>query len=320
MSRNNFNHDTTTDEVLEGIDLTGQRALVTGGSSGLGTETARALASKGAEVIIAARNMEKAEEVRAQIAQTTGNDNIHIETLELASLSAIRDFAARFLAKYDRLNLLINNAGVMACPESKTADGFEMQFGSNHLGHFYMTCLIMPALLNAAPARIVSLSSLGHRVSPVVFDDINFENRPYDRWVSYGQAKTANSLFAIGLEKRLAGRGIHAYAVHPGVIRTQLARHLSEEDLAALQSRIESGDTQQMKSVEAGAATTIYAATAPELEGKGGLYLEDCGIAEQIPDDDPTLPYGVRSFALDPAAAEKLWEVSEQMVGETFAF
>ncbi len=327
MDRSAFNHETTADQVLEGLDLTGKRALVTGGASGLGAETVRALALKGAEVIIAARDMDKAEEVKAGVIGATGNDKIHIEALELASLAKIRAFAETFLSRYDSLNLLINNAGVMACPFAKTADGFEMQFGSNHLGHFYMTCLIMEALVRGAPARIVSLSSLGHRFSPVVFDDINFASRDYNKWSAYGQSKTANALFAVGLEKRLAGKNIHAYAVHPGTIPTPLARHLTEEDIAQLRSRYE-GSGMSFKTVEAGAATSVYAATAPELEGRGGVYLEDCHIAETIAkggaeggaEGGAAAADGVHGYAVDPAQADRLWAVSEEMVGQTFRF
>ncbi len=317
INRDAFNVATTTDEVLEGIDLTGTCALVTGGASGLGAETVRALASKGAEVVIAARNHEKAEEVRARVQEETGNDKIHIEELELASLAKVRDFAERCLSRYDRLHLLINNAGVMACPQGKTEDGFELQFGSNHLGHFLMTCLIMPKIIKAAPSRIVSLSSLGHRFSPVVFDDIHFERRPYDKWLSYGQSKTANALFAVALEKRLQDKSVHAYAVHPGIIITRLGRHLTQEDITQMQSRYQDRDM-PIKSVEAGAATSVYAATAPELEGQGGVYLEDCHIA--VEEESADAESGVRPYAADSEQAERLWTVSEEMIGQKFSF
>ncbi len=320
-ARTEFGHDTTTDEVLEGIDLSGRLALVTGASGGLGEETARALASKGASVVITARDLPKADAAAKAIRESTGNDAVEVEELELGSAESIRAFAERFLAKHDTLNLLINNAGVMACPYVKTSDGFEMQFGTNHLGHFLMTCLISPALLKGAPARVVSLSSRGHQMSPVVFDDISFENREYDKWDSYGQAKTANVLFAVELERRLGARGVHANAVHPGVIMTDLARHMDREDMEHLQKRaVERGQTGglQMKTIPAGAATSVYTATAPELEGRGGLYLEDCHIAEI--DDNESAAEGVRSYALDAENARRLWTVSEQMVGQTFDF
>lgn len=310
-AQDSFGRDTTTDEVLAGIDLTGKLALVTGGSSGLGAETARGLASKGARVVITARNIPKAEKVVAEINSSTGA-NVEIEELELGSLASIRAFAERFLGKYDVLHILVNNAGVMACPQGKTEDGFELQFGTNHLGHFLMTGMIVPALLRGAPARIVSLSSRAHHFSPVVFDDIHFENRHYEKWQAYGQAKTANALFAVALEKRLADRDVHAYAAHPGAIMTDLARHLTKNDREMIRKRQEEG-TMYIKTIESGAATSIYAATAPDLEGRGGVYLSDCQVCEM--DDDEANLECVRSYALDPEAAERLWTVSEEMVG-----
>ncbi len=311
--RTKFGHDTTTDEVLDGIDLGGKLALITGGSGGLGAETARALASKGAKVVVTARDLAKGEGVAAQIRAASGDDSVEIEELELGSMASIRAFAERFLARHDKLDLLINNAGVMACPQDTTEDGFELQFGTNHLGHFLLTGLLAPALLRAAPARVVSLSSRGHQMSPVVFDDIAFENRPYEKWSAYGQSKTANILFAVELDRRMRERGVRANALHPGVIMTDLSRHMVAEDFEFLSKRSPSGEL-RFKSVEAGAATSVYAATAPELEGRGALYLEDCGIAEV--DDSEGAQSGVRSYALDPAAAERLWAVSEEMIDE----
>jgi NAD(P)-dependent dehydrogenase (short-subunit alcohol dehydrogenase family) len=313
--RSAFGSETTTDEVLAGIDLAGKSALVTGASGGLGAETARALASKGARVVMTARNLAKGEDVAHGIRESTGNPEIEVEELELGSLASIRAFAERFNARHDALQILVNNAGVMACPFAKTADGFEMQFGTNHLGHFLMTGLIAPALLRGAPARVVSVSSRGHQMSPVVFEDIHFERRPYDKWSSYGQSKTANILFAVELERRLGGRGVHANALHPGVIGTDLSRHMEAEDFELISKRAPSGKL-QLKSVEAGAATSVFAATAPELEGRGGLYLEDCGIAAVDDSEDATR--GVRSYAVDPEAARRLWAVSEEMIGASF--
>jgi NAD(P)-dependent dehydrogenase (short-subunit alcohol dehydrogenase family) len=311
-----FNHASTASEVVADVDLAGKVALVTGASSGLGAETARAFAERGARVVLTARDVPKGESVAEGIRKSTGNDRVEVEELELGSLAGIRAFAARFLARHPRLDILVNNAGVMACPFAQTADGFEMQFGTNHLGHFLMTCLIAPALVKGAPSRVVSLSSRGHRNSPVVFDDIHFERRLYDKWLSYGQSKTANVLFAVELDRRLGRAGVHANAVHPGVILTELARHMVAEDFEMIRSR-QPGGQMKLKSVEAGAATTVYAATAPELEGKGGLYLEDCAVAEI--DDRDDAAGGVRSYAVDPAAATRLWQVSEEMVGERFA-
>jgi NAD(P)-dependent dehydrogenase (short-subunit alcohol dehydrogenase family) len=304
-----FGPETTTNEVLEGLDLHGKTALVTGGSSGLGQETARALAEKGVHVILTARDVAKGEGVAAGIRETTGNPHVEVEELELGSLASIRAFARRILARHDTIHLLINNAGVMACPFAKTADGFELQFGSNHLGHFLMTCLLAPALRKGAPSRIVSVSSRGHHISPVVFDDLHFERRPYDKWQAYGQAKTANVLFAVGLERRLAGAGVHANALHPGAIMTELGRHLQAEDFEFLRAR---NSGMQFKTVE-----SVFAATAPELEGRGGLYLEDCHVATV--NDAPNALNGVKSYALDADNAERLWSVSEKLVGERFA-
>ena len=315
IDRNTFAHDTTTDEVLAGIDLTGNVALVTGGSSGLGVETARAFASKGAEVIITARNMAKAEGVVAEIQASTGNTQVSAMELELGSFSSIRAFADRFLAEHDTLHILVNNAGVMACPFDTTEDGFEMQFGTNHLGHFLLTGLLTPALIQGAPSRIVILSSAAHQSSSVVFEDIHYEQRPYHKWESYGQSKSANVLHAVELERRLGAEGVHAYAVHPGVIQTELSRHMMKEDWEMLRSRAASGAF-TLKTVAAGAATSVYAATAPELEGRGGFYLHDCQIADV--NDDETVSGGVRSYAIDPDAAKRLWGISEEMVGQVF--
>jgi NAD(P)-dependent dehydrogenase (short-subunit alcohol dehydrogenase family) len=310
-----FGPHTTTNDVLDGIDLGGTVALVTGGSSGLGQETARALAAKGAQIILTARDVPKGEAVAEEIRRATGNPRIEVEELELGSLESIRAFSRRFLAQHDRLHVLVNNAGVMACPFAKTADGFEMQFGTNHLGHFLMTCLLVPALRAGAPSRIVSVSSRGHHLAPVSFDDLHFERRPYDKWQSYGQAKTANVLFAVALERRLGAHGVHANALHPGAIMTELGRHLQPEDIRWMMAR---NRGMQFKSVEAGAATSVFAATAPELEGRGGLYLEDCHVARI--NEAPDALDGVKPYALDPEHAEHLWGVSEELVAQRFAF
>jgi NAD(P)-dependent dehydrogenase (short-subunit alcohol dehydrogenase family) len=306
-----FGADTTAAEVAEGIDLGGKVALVTGGTSGLGEETARVLAQRGAQVILTARDLAKGEGVAAAIRSSTGNQRVEVEELELGSLESIRAFAPRFLGRHPELHILVNNAGVMACPFARTADGFEMQIGTNHLGHFLMTNLLLPALRRGAPSRIVSVSSRGHHLSPVVFEDLHFERRPYDKWLSYGQSKTANVLFAVGLERRLAGDGIHAYALHPGAIMTELGRHLVPEDIEFLRQRAPKGSTLQFKTVPAGAATQVFAATAPELEGRGGLYLEDCQVAGV--DDSADALQGVKSYALDPDNADRLWSVSETL-------
>ena len=308
-----FGPTTTTDEVLDGIDLGGKVAVVTGGSSGLGQETARALAAHGAEVTLTARDVPKGEAVAAGIRASTGNQRVGVESLELGSLAAVRAAAERLLATLPRIDLLIDNAGVMACPVAKTADGFELQFGSNHLGHFVFTCMLVPALRRSPASRVVCLSSRGHHIAPVDFDDLSFERRPYDKWQSYGQAKTANVLFAVELDRRLGSRGTRAFAVHPGAIVTELGRHLQPEDIQYLQTRSRG---MQFKTVEQGAATSCFAATAPELDGRGGVYLEDCHVAEV--NDAPDALEGVKSYALDRKNAARLWEVSERLVGQRF--
>jgi len=309
-----FGAETTASEAAEGINVEGKVALVTGGSSGLGQETARVLAEHGAHVILTARNVPKGEAVAEGIRASTGNKRVEVEELELGSLQDIRAFADRFLARHPTLHILVNNAGVMACPQSRTKDGLELQFGSNHVGHFLMTCLLAPALRRGAPSRVVSVSSRGHHMSPVVFEDIQFEHRPYDKWRAYGQSKTANVLFAVGLERRLGTRGVHANALHPGGIMTELGRHMQPEDFEFIRTR---SAGMKFKSVEAGAATSVFTATAPELEGRGGLYLEDCHVSAV--NAAPDALDGVKPYAVDPEGAERLWEVSEKLVGERFA-
>ncbi len=308
-----FGWQTTTEDVLDGIDLSAKTALVTGATSGIGSETARALAAHKVSVIITARSTEKAVGVVEMIREKTGK-NVIVEELELGSMASIRAFADRILARGARIDYLINNAGLAGLPFlEKTVDGFEMHFGVNHLGHFLMTNLIAPALANGG--RVVSLSSAGHRRSPVVFDDINFENRPYTKSEAYGQSKSANILFAVGINARLASRGIEAFAVHPGGIRTELNRHMTEADLA----RFDSMDI-KWKSMEQGAATSVFAATAPELAGKGGAYLGDCNVWPINDDDKDILNDGVKSWAIDEQEAERLWAISEEMVGQVFAY
>jgi NAD(P)-dependent dehydrogenase (short-subunit alcohol dehydrogenase family) len=235
--------------------------------------------------------------------------------LELSVPASVRAFAEAYLKRHEALHLLVNNAGVMACPLARTAEGWEMQFATNHLGHFLLSGLLLPALRAGAPSRVVNVSSRGHRFSPVVFEDIHFEERPYDKWASYGQAKTANVLFAVEWERRFGREGIHAYALHPGAIMTELGRHLSAEDVQELQSRAPSGRL-EWKTVPAGAATSVYAATAPELEGRGGLYLEDAQVSG--PRTEEGAETGYEAWAMDAQAARRLWEVSEQTLGVTF--
>jgi NAD(P)-dependent dehydrogenase (short-subunit alcohol dehydrogenase family) len=322
-SRKNFGATTTADEVLEGIDLSGKLVVITGGASGLGQETARAMAAKGAHIVIPVRDMAKGEAAVVAIKASVPDADIELMECDLGKMASIHAFAKAFLVQHDRIDLLINNAGVMACPHMTTSDGLEMQFGTNHIGHFLLTNLLLPAIIkaakNAGKPRIVNLSSRGHHFDTVHFDDPHFETRDYDKWLSYGQAKTANIMFSVGLEKRLAGKGVHSLAVHPGGIQTNLGRHLTEEDIATLLKRMEDNSEGNFafKTVEAGAATSCYAATAPELEGLGGVYLEDCHVAA-VDDEDPS--GSVRSYAVDPGNAEKLWALSEATVGQTFSY
>jgi NAD(P)-dependent dehydrogenase (short-subunit alcohol dehydrogenase family) len=308
-----FDARSTAREVIAGHDLSGRDAVVTGGASGIGVETVRALASEGARVVIATRDRSKGEEVAERLRRETGNDAIEFRPLDLASLASVGAFATQFLALRRPLYVLINNAGIMATPLAYTADGFESQFGTNHLGHFALTVGLLPALKAAGGTRVVSLTSLGHRRSDVDFDDLDFRRRPYDPWLAYGQSKTANVLFAVGLTQRLAGDGIVANAVHPGGIMTGLQKHVPREEQIRLGWIDESGVPHpRMKNAEQGAATSIWAAVAPELEGVGGHYLEDCAIAKAWSADKPMS--GVKPYALDPERAQRLWSVSEGLI------
>jgi NAD(P)-dependent dehydrogenase (short-subunit alcohol dehydrogenase family) len=315
---------TTTSDVIAGVDLRGKRVLVTGASGGLGLETARTLATAGADVVIAARDAAKTEAALRTLREQVPGARCGATELDLASLASVRACARRLLDAWDRLDLLINNAGVMATPLGRTADGFELQLGTNHLGHFVLTGLLAPLLLAATPARIVNLTSGGHMISDVHWHDPNFTSHDYEKWTAYGQSKTANILFTVELERRLGDRGVHAWAVHPGMIPTDLGRHLTSEDLAALQAMAKRGRAERQegdagggrasgsglpayKTIPQGAATTVWAATAPELEGRGGGYLEDCTISSKH-----------AAWALDPDAARRLWTMSEELVGERF--
>lgn len=312
-----FGAQSTADEVLEGKDLSGKTVLVTGGNSGLGQETARAMAARGAHVVIAGRDQAKLDEAKATIESDVAGANVETIIGDLGSLESVRACGKEANQRFEKIDILINNAGVMACPQAQTSDGFEMQFGTNHLGHFALTKQLMPLVEKGDDKRIVNLSSRGHHFAPVDLEDPNFENREYEKWASYGQAKTANILFSVGLEKRFAAKGVHSYAVHPGGIQTNLGRHLTEEDIAALLARVTEGDRSfSWKTIPQGAATTCWAATAQELEGQGGVYCEDCHVAEL---DDESAEGGVRSYALDPQAADQLWSISEQMTGEVFS-
>ena len=319
MPPSEFGFESTTDQVLEGIDLNDKTALVTGASTGLGKETCRALASKGARVILSARNVEKLKAAAGEISESTGNNQLSILECDLGNFASIRAAASQALEMAPKLDILINNAGVMACPLARTAEGHEMQFGTNHLGHFLLTGLIVPALEASGNARIVNLSSGGHKFSAIALDDWNFETGEYDKWQAYGRSKTANSLFSVALDKRLAGKAVRAFAVHPGAIMTELARHLTEADVKAIREEGPRGSgPMTFKTIPQGAATSCWAATSADLAGKGGIYLENCGIAE--PAETPISHNGYVPHAIDPEAAEALWTLSEQIVDERFSF
>jgi len=319
-----YNRETTTDELLDGHDLSGRRILITGASAGLGQETARALAAHGANVVLTVRDLDKGERAAAPVRESAApGATVELRQMDLASLASVRACADALLAEGKPLNVLIANAGVMACPQGRTADGFETQFGTNHLGHFVFVSKLIPLLVAGAPSRIIMLSSSGHRFSDVNLEDPNFERSPYDAWEAYGRSKTANALFAVALDARLRDRGVRACAVHPGGIRTELGRHLTPETMQALMERTKgystsgSGErTFQFKTVPQGAATSVWAAVVANADDIGGRFCEDCAIAE--PSDDPVAAAGVRAYALDLAHAGDLWAASEKLVGESF--
>jgi NAD(P)-dependent dehydrogenase (short-subunit alcohol dehydrogenase family) len=300
-----FGAESTAAEVIDGIDLTGKRAIVTGGASGIGIETARALAGAGADVTLAVRNLEAGAATAADITATTGSKNVHVGALDLSDQTSVAAFVADWSGP---LHILVNNAGVMASPLMRTPEGWEMQFATNHFGHFALATGLHDALATAGGARIVSVSSSAHLRSPVVFEDIHFNQREYERWSAYGQSKTANVLFAVEGSKRWAADGIAVNALMPGSIRTNLQRHVSEEELTRL--RAASGRaTVPWKTMEQGAATSVLVATSPLLDGVSGRYFEDCNEASL---NEPGTSRGVAAYALDPEAAARLWQVSEE--------
>jgi NAD(P)-dependent dehydrogenase (short-subunit alcohol dehydrogenase family) len=313
----NFGHGTEAGEVVKGVNLAGRTAIVTGGASGLGVETARALLQAGATVTLPVRSLDRGKEIANGLSDDTGNPNIAIAQMDLIDYASVRSFAEEFLANHDRLDILINNAGIMACPLARSPEGYESQFATNHLGHMLLTCKLAPALVKAAPARVVCLSSIGHRLSPIRFDDINFESTDYDKWVAYGQAKTANALFAVELNRRLSGKGVSAFSVHPGGIMTNLQRDMSDAEIKGMGWVDDDGNVREgFKTPAGGAATAVWAATSASLNDRGGEYCEDCHIAEPARDDVPFA--GVQAHAQDAEAAKKLWAESEKMLGETF--
>ena len=307
-----FDATSTAAQVVEGVDLHGKRAVVTGGSSGIGVETARALAGAGADVTLAVRNPEAGQKVADTIAADTGS-SVTVGRLDLTDLESISDFVAAWSGP---LHVLINNAGVMAPPDLQlTPAGWEIQFATNHLGHFALAYGLHDALAAGGNSRIVSLTSNGHLMSPVLFDDINFAHHPYDEWVAYGQSKTADALFAICGSAHWSSDGITVNAVHPGAVaETALSRYMDAEVLRQLRA----GGTYSYKTPAQGAATSVLVATSPLLEGIGGRYFEDCSEAEPVDGDQAELRArrsGVAAYARDPELAERLWDVSVTAVG-----
>ena len=318
--KNPFGATSTTDEVLRGIDLSGKRVLVTGVSAGLGIESARALAAHGAEVIGAARNLSKAQGATEQVrAQAARGGSLHLVQLDLASLDSVRRCADGLLAAGKSFDVIIANAGVMACPKSTTVDGFETQFGTNHLGHFVLVNRIASLLWPGS--RLVNLSSAGHRYADVDLEDPNFEHSPYTEFTAYGRSKTANVLFAVEFDRRHKARGVRATAVHPGAIQTELGRYMTPEVRERLITEINANQPKgaapfTWKSIPQGAATSLWAAWVADAEAIGGRYCEDCHVAEVA--SIPGVWGGVRPYALDPQRAQALWRKSEELVGERF--
>jgi NAD(P)-dependent dehydrogenase (short-subunit alcohol dehydrogenase family) len=303
-----YGRHTTAKQVLAGCDLSGRVAIVTGGYSGVGLETTRALAEAGATVIVPARSAEKA---RASVA---GIPRVELEELDLIEPDSVDTFARRFLDSGRPLNFLVNNAGIMAAPLTRDSRGFESQFATNHLGHFQLTARLWPALKKARGARVVSLSSTGIRFGGVDFDDPNFERREYDKWKAYGQSKTANALFAVALDRHGYVERVRAFSVHPGRIQTPLVRYMSERELDAMAGG-------EFKSTEEGAATSVWCATSSQLDGKGGVFCMDADIAPVVSPEKPEASgqlSGVLPRAIDPELAERLWQLSEDMTGVKF--
>ena len=319
-----FGRDTTTNEVLEGTDLSGRRFVITGAASGLGRESARALAAHGASITLVARSADRADGAVAEVGAMVPGADLEPGVADLGDLAGIRAFADRYLAEHDSFDVLMNNAGVMAAPLGRTADGFETQFGTNHLGHFLLTALLYPALRSGEGPRVVTLTSAGHSRADVDLDDPNFDRTDYAPWVAYGQAKTANALFARELARRAGPSGLLSFSVHPGGIVTDLGRHLTDElindmvDFSRRRSAASEGGQPSdihFKTVEAGAATQVWAATAAELTDHNGAYLANCGPG--VLGADPGVN-GFMPYLLDDEHAAVLWALSERLVGQDF--
>ena len=314
-TQSGFDRDSTVEDVLGDADLTGKVAIVTGGYSGIGLEAVRGLAARGASVIVPVRTPAKAEESLSAL-----SGDIQGAPMDLADLATVRTFAGAMVDALPRLDILINNAGIMACPEARVGPGWESQFGINHMGHFALTQALRPLLEKTDNARVVALSSTAHKISDIIWDDIQFETHEYEKWRAYGQAKTANALFANALSRRLKPSGGHAFSVHPGGIFTPLQRHLPKEEMIALGWLGEDGEPSELakqgfKTPEQGAATSVWAATSATLNGKPGVYCENCDIAAPTEMDSPMARFGgVDAHACDDDSAERLWELSERLL------
>lgn len=309
-----FNARSEASEVMAGVDLSGKVAVVTGGYSGIGLETTRALTDAGARVYVPVRSLAAARDSLAEL------NSVIVETMDLADLASVRAFAETVLEHESRLDLLINNAGIMTCPETRVGNNWESQFAVNHLGHFVLTTTLLPILLAAGSSRVICLSSSAHNLSDIRWDDIHFNNDNYEKWIAYGQSKTANALFALGLDMKYQDQGLRAFSVHPGIIRTPLQRHLPHQELRAMGWEDEKGQvSEQMmavyKSPTQGCATTLWAATTEQLSDSGGLYCEDCDVAD-LESSKPSPFGGVSAHAVSEAGADRLWRLTEAMLAE----
>jgi NAD(P)-dependent dehydrogenase (short-subunit alcohol dehydrogenase family) len=304
-----FGAKTTAAEVMQGVDLTGKLAVVTGGYSGIGIETTRALAAAGATVVVPARRPDAAREALA------GIDRVEVAGIDLGDLDSVAAFADFLLASGRSIGILIDSAAIMASPLMRVGPGWEAQFATNHLGHFALANRLWPALAADGGARVVAVSSAGHRRSPIRWDDPFFETTEYEKWAAYGQAKTANALFAVELDRLGADAGVRAFSLHPGGILTPLQRHLTHEEMVGYGWIAEDGTPRhEFKTPEQGAATSLWCATSPRLDGMGGLYCEDCDVAELVPADATDMG-GVRPYAIDPDESARLWALSAELTG-----
>lgn len=309
-----FSAKSTAEEVMLGIDLSGKTAIVTGGYSGIGIDTVVALAAAGARIIVPARNKEKAAEALKDVAGA-----IEIADMDLGDQNSVVRFAQSLRERVTTIDILINNAGIMACPETRIGRNWEGQFATNHFGHFALTRALLPLLRGAKGARVVSLTSSGHKRTDIRWEDPHFQATPYEKWTAYGQSKTANALFAVGLDAREKANGLRAFAVHPGGIMTPLQRHLQKEEMIALGWIDETGGVSEaarpfFKTTSQGAATSLWCATSARLDGLGGLYCEDCDVAEFAGENEPR-HRTVRPYAVSSEGAERLWALTEKALG-----